>query len=229
MKKKIFVIHGWTYSLEKWQPIQSLLASKGIELVLLKVPGLTEPSARVWDMDGYVAWLHEKIKTHEYPVVIGHSNGGRIALNYLTKYPGTFSELILIDSAGVPHQQPLARLKLGVLRALSKLGKPIAKIPTLKRIVYRVIGAQDYHQAPSNMKKTMQNMLKANTTIAFDKIDVPTTLIWGMADQQTPIGDANFLAKTIPGAKLHIIQNARHAPMFTHPGAVAAIIEEVVH
>src|SRR5690349_17232860 len=100
--KKVFIVHGWTYSLDKWTEICGLLRNMGIEPIQLRVPGLTEPSDKAWDIDGYVEWLNDKLKDEKNPVVIGHSNGGRISLAFVQKYPNKLGKLILIDSAGIP-------------------------------------------------------------------------------------------------------------------------------
>jgi pimeloyl-ACP methyl ester carboxylesterase len=228
MSQKIYIIHGWTYNLDKWQPILPLLQKAGYDPVVLRVPGLTSPSRKVWDIDGYVDWLKGELAREPAPVVIGHSNGGRIALRFDNCYPGRLKRLILIDAAGVPQQQAPRKAKLTVLRALAKLGRPLRHLPVLKNIFYRLIGAQDYLQAPANMKKTMQNMLDANQLIDFAAVSTPTTLIWGEQDTQTPLADAKFMARHIPGAKLLTIKDGRHAPMFTHPQQVAAYITEAL-
>src|ERR1043166_499473 len=98
---KIFIIHGWTYNLDRWTEFCQKLGDTGIELVQMHVPGLTEPSDAVWSIDDYVNWLHQKLAKEPKPIVLGHSNGGRIALAYCQKYPDHFKQLFLIDSAGM--------------------------------------------------------------------------------------------------------------------------------
>src|SRR5205085_6528900 len=90
---KVFIIHGWTYSLEKWTELCELLREQGIEPIQLKVPGLAEPSDKVWNIDGYITWLGDQLKGEVKPTIIGHSNGGRIALSYIQKYPGKIGRL----------------------------------------------------------------------------------------------------------------------------------------
>src|SRR3989344_3554613 len=100
--KKIFILHGWTRSTGKWNPFVELLKRKGIEVNLLKIPGLTQKIDKVWQINDYVEWL---IK------IIGNSNGGRIALNFAIKYPDKLSNLILIDSAGIYHNELSLKIK----------------------------------------------------------------------------------------------------------------------
>ena len=101
MSKEIYIIHGWTYSIEPWTSVVSILRSNGVTVHQLRVPGLTTDSPDVWDVPGYVQWLRGELKDAKQPIVLGHSNGGRISLNYLKTYPGSFEKLILLNAAGI--------------------------------------------------------------------------------------------------------------------------------
>jgi len=228
MSQKLFIIHGWSYNLDKWQKVVPLLQKQGFEPILLKVPGLTEPSDKVWDINGYIDWLDDKLKSEDQPVVVGHSNGGRIALAYLQKHPGRFQRLILIDAAGLPHNGLVHVLKLKILYILAKIGKPISRIPILRKVFYKVIGAQDYNQAPPNMRETMNNMFLADKTIDLAAIKVSTTMIWGEDDTITPLTDGRKMHRLLKNSDLHVVEGARHAPMDTHPQQVADAIGAAV-
>ena len=225
---RVFIIHGWTYSFDKWKDISLELKMRDIEPVFLKVPGLTEPSEHVWDINGYVDWLNNQLKGQEEPIVIGHSNGGRIAMAYVQKYPDKLKQLILIDSAGVAHNEPLKVVKLKILKVISKIGKIFSYIPPVKKLFYKLIGAQDYLNAKPNMKATMANMLKADQKLKPANIKLPTTIIWGRDDSITPLSDGKKLNSLIKDSKLTVVDGARHAPMGSHPEQVADIIETAV-
>ena len=222
---RVYIIHGWTYTLDKWQPICKMLEQKGIEPILLKVPGLTTPSEKIWDIDGYVTWLNEQLEGVQSPIVIGHSNGGRIALAYCQKYPSRFKKLILIGAAGVPRSKR-GNAKVKILAATSALGKPLSRVPIFKKILYRIVGASDYNNAPPNMKKTMQNMLAADKAIDLAKVKVPVLLIWGKFDKSKPLADGKIMNRMIGNSSLQIIDGAGHVPHFTHAEEVLRIIEE---
>jgi len=222
--KQVFIIHGWTYSLDKWTDICEQLKAGGIDPVLLKVPGLTEPSDKVWDIDGYVDWLDGELRGVEAPVVIGHSNGGRIALSYVQKHPGRIARLVLIDSAGLPHDEFIPRAKLRFLRSIARAGKLFGRVPIVRRAFYRLIKASDYNNAPENMKLTMRNMLNADKLIDYSRITLPVTIIWGRNDAITPLKDGRKLHGLLKGSELNIIDGARHAPQATHTEAVAGLI-----
>lgn len=225
---KLYIIHGWTYNLDKWKDVSLELKLRDIEPVLLKVPGLTEPSDEVWDIEGYIGWLDEQLKGETRPIVAGHSNGGRIAMSYIQKYPDRIKQLILIDSAGVAHNEKRSVVKLKVLKVIAKVGKIFTFIPGVRKVFYKLIGARDYLDAPPNMRKTMQNMLKADQNLKLASIDLPVTIIWGRDDTITPLADGQTINKAVKGSKLVVIDGARHAPMATEPVKVADVIAEAI-
>lgn len=229
IKMRVYILHGWTYSTEKWQPILETLKQANIKTTLLEVPGLTGKSDKVWDIDGYVEWLQEATKKETEPfVLIGHSNGGRIAMAFSTVYSGRVKQLILIDSAGIYHDELGIRLKRNLFRTVAKVGKRLTSSDKARALLYTAARSKDYHDAPPHMRKTMANLLVSDKSLAIAAISVPTTIIWGSDDRVTPLSDAQAIHKLIKGSKLHVISGARHAPFFTHPEATAQILNRTI-
>ena len=56
INNKIFILHGWTYSTEKWNPLIDLIKKNGFEVEMLNVPGLTEKIDKPWNINDYVEW-----------------------------------------------------------------------------------------------------------------------------------------------------------------------------
>ncbi len=196
-------------------------------MVQLRVPGLTSQSDKVWDIDGYVRWLNQELKGVDKPIVLGHSNGGRIALNYLAKKKGDFGKLILLNSAGVNISNQKISLKRRVFKLLSKVFGLLKHIPLAKKIVYRLLKS-DYEVAPKNMKATLHNMLESDKTLDISNINTPTSLLWGEADNTTPLVMGQKIAKQLKNARLRQFGDWGHAPYRTYPYQLAlAIIEEL--
>src|SRR6185437_424542 len=104
--KKIIILHGWAYSTEKWKPFVEDLKKHEFTPIVLKIPGLTAPLENVWNIENYVEWLKKNLEKEDAKVILlGHSNGGRIALAFATQYPEKIDTLILIDSAGIYHNE----------------------------------------------------------------------------------------------------------------------------
>ncbi len=226
MRKTLYIIHGWTYTIEPWTSVVSILRSKGVEVRQLRVPGLTAESEAVWDIDGYVEWLHEALEGIREPIVLGHSNGGRISLNYLKKYPGSFEKLLLLNAAGINVSNEKISLKRRVFRIAATVLKPLKYIPLVRKVVYRVIGGSDYDRAPANMKKTLHNMLESDKNLDLTDIQTPATVLWGREDPITPLAQGRKMAHELPHATIREFDGWAHAPYITHPVELARVILE---
>lgn len=222
---KIFILHGWTYSLEKWEKFTRNLMLAGFNPILLKIPGLTDKIDRPWDMKDYVGWLSEKLKNEKEKVILlGHSNGGRIAMEYSIRHPEKVKNLILIDSAGIYHDDFYLNAKRKIFGIISRAGKKLLKLNFAKDLLYKIVGERDYNEASAEMKKTMVNLLEWEKTFDPRKVKIPTIIIWGKDDQMTPVEDSHKLNRSIIGSKLSIINGAGHSPQFTHSEEVIKII-----
>lgn len=224
--RKIFILHGWAYSTQKWQSFVALLKSLGYRPHILKIPGLTQTLNEPWTLNNYVNWLEGKIA--EPSIVLAHSNGSRIALAFTARFPQKVSRLILIDSAGIYHQEPLLQLKRFIFGSIAKIGKKLTSSLFLKRLLYRLAGETDYYRANPTMRQTMIN-LSFDLTPILSQINVPTLIIWGNQDKITPLLDGQTMHRLIENSTLHLVAGARHSPQFTHPEAVVQSINQFLN
>ena len=227
--KKVFIVHGWTYSLEKWGVFTKVMARLGFSCVTLAVPGLTLGSNRVWSLDDYVGWLKEELdKESGKAIVVGHSNGGRIALAFAAKYPEKIAYLVLIDSAGIFHHEFPTRVKRFIFGVAAKIGKKVTGSESARRLLYRLAGESDYRNATIQMRQTMANLISVDLSLELGKITSPVLIIWGELDKITPISDGLLMHKLIKGSKLYRVKGARHSPYFTHTDEVCGeIVKEI--
>jgi len=79
--KTIVILHGWAFETKKWQTFINLLSKKH-KVKLLKIPGLTQKTNKVYTLEDYVSWLSSQLKDIQDPILLGHSNGGRIAIAF---------------------------------------------------------------------------------------------------------------------------------------------------
>ena len=56
----------------------------------------------------------------------------------------------------------------------------------------------------------------------------PTLVVWGKEDRLVPPVYADEFTRRIPGARLHIVDGAGHAPHLEQPEAVARMVREFV-
>lgn len=223
--KKIYILHGWSYTTEKWEPFLELLKKSGVEGVLLKIPGLTAPLEKPWTLDDYVSWLFEIIKNESQVTILGHSNGGRIALAFALQHPEKVKQLFLIDTAGIYHKELFIRFKRKVFRNVANIGKKIAP-KNFRSVLYKIAREHDYEQANPVLQETMRNIITVDLLPKLSSITVKTIIIWGRKDKTTPFKDAVSMHKLIKNSQLFSIAEARHSPQFTHASKVMKIVIE---
>lgn len=225
--KKIIILHGWTKNLDKWGDLLRILEKKGINVDLPKIPGLTGNLEKVWDLDNYAEWLKDITDKQKGKVIlIGHSNGGRIALAFTNRYPEKVEKLILIDSSGIYHNELPLKIKRVVFKTIAKIGKKLTSSKTVKNLLYKLARESDYKDLDKNTKQTMINLISADLKPILPQIQAPTLIIWGREDKTTPLSDGILMNNLIKDSSLKIINEAKHSPMLTHPQEVANLIQQ---
>jgi pimeloyl-ACP methyl ester carboxylesterase len=250
----LFILHGWTIaagSQAKWEPFLASLKNnlqRPITLVFLPLPGLSHPLNEEWHLDDYVQWLDDQIQKHlihnhqiqnhhirdprakltddEQIFLLGHSFGGQISIRFAATHPDLISKLILIDASGMRDRRWWARLKRALFWTIAKVGKVFFQQAGLRRLLYKLAGEQDYQQASPMLRQTMKNVLNEEIVNDLPNLQVPTLLVWGEKDTQTPLRHGRYYAQLITRSKLVVIPEARHSPHFTHVGATAKAVSE---
>lgn len=211
----LYIIHGWTYTVEPWRNTLAMLRDNGVSVKMLHVPGLTEKSDKVYTIDDYVRWADENIP--DGAIALGHSNGGRILLNLCADNPAKLKYLILLDAAGM--YEPSARKK--IVEKVAKIGKPLKKVPIIDKAFHKITGSTDYSRAPENMKQTLTNMLESDKKFDFGKVTTKTFILWGKKDTTTPPRQATMMYEKLPNAELKFYANWTHAPYISSPEELA--------
>lgn len=218
----LYIVHGWTYTVEPWKRTIAMLREKGISVKMLHVPGLTEESKKEFTINDYVKWANKEIP--DGAVALGHSNGGRILLNMCAIRPNKLKYLILLDSAGVYEPS----VKKRMVEKLAKMGKPLKKIKLIDKAFHRVTGSTDYSRAPENMKKTLANMLESDKDLDLTKVTTKTFILWGKKDTTTPPRQGTAMYEKLPNAELKFYANWTHAPYISSPEELARALAILV-
>ncbi len=104
--KPLIVIHGLFGSSDNWLSISKKLAEEySVYLPDIRNHGQS-PHSSEHNYDLMVEDLVEFIKEHdiEKPILIGHSMGGKIAMNFAIDYPNMIEKIIIVDIAPKMYQ-----------------------------------------------------------------------------------------------------------------------------
>ncbi len=204
-------LHGWgSQSLCFRKTLEN--CSNGIAIDLPGFGGSDIPSS-IWSINEYSVFLRdilEKLRIRDF-ILVGHSFGGSIAIKYAATF-GNARKLILIGSAGIRRKT----LKTRTWHFFSKVFGPFLQLPFLRvfregvrKKLYAFIGSEDYIQA-GPLTDIYGKIIREDLSEDMSKVNIPTVLVWGENDQDTPLEDGYRMHSLIRGSRLRVIKNAGH-------------------
>ena len=214
---EVLLLHGWGGSIETMLPIFNILKDK-FRVITMDLPGFgkSETMHEPWDSYKYAEFVHKFIKKINLKNIIlfGHSHGGRIAIILSSKYENLVNKLILIDSAGlIPKRKFSYYIKVYSFKLLKKMYTTFMTADTkeekLERF-YKKFGSDDYKSSDGIMRQTMVKVINDNLSELLLLINVPTLLIWGENDEDTPPYMGKIMEDKIKDSGLIIIKGAGH-------------------
>ena len=233
----VLLLHGWGSSAELMRAAGApLVADRRVYNLDLPGHGRSPAPPEPWGVPEYAAAVAHVLRTRGLgPLpLVGHSNGGRIALT-LASDPATaglVERLVLVSPSGVrPDRPPSYYLKTAWARLLKA---PFLLVPAgplrerglawLRTTVYwRLIASGDYQAATGVMRATFVktvNFLLSEERLA--RIAAPTLLLWGDRDTAVSRRQVDVLARAIPDAGLVVLEGAGHYGYLDAPAPYAA-------
>lgn len=216
----VLLLHGWGCNVNVMRRIFYFLAERGHDVVSIDLPGFgksitPDPNFTVFSYAELVRSLINKLFSR--PVtVLGHSFGGRIAL-ILGNDP-CVERLVLVSAAGMKPRRKLSYY-LKVLRY---------KIAKRRNKLLADYGSDDYKALAPDMRKVFVSVVNTHLEKYAEKVAVPTFLIWGERDDQTPIYMAKRMRRLIKGSKLTVLSGCGHFCFADDFTAFALALEEAL-
>lgn len=224
----ILLLHGWGDNSAGLKGLRGELA-KNWRVVTPDLPGFgaSEAPKKVWGLDDYAEFcanLLDKLNI-ETTAVIGHSNGGAIAIRGLASNKLKASKLVLLASAGIRGESKNRNL---ALRYAAKTGKQVSKVlpksaqKSLRRKVYQTIGSDML--VAEHMQESFKKVISDDVRAGAAKITIPSLLIYGENDEQAPPRYGRIFHELMPHSELELIPEAGH---FVHLDASADVTNSI--
>ncbi len=223
----VVVLHGWGAHLDAIEPIVAPLAAE-TEVLALDLPGFgeSEEPPGPWSSEDYARFVATLLEDEGISRchLIGHSRGGAIAICVAVQRPELISRLILCDAAGLrPKRGPRYRWRV----ALAKLGRLLGLFgPPGRRLQARIRGrvaSSDYLDASPAMRETFRRVIAEDLAGHLPKISAPALLVWGSADQDTPLWMGERMAELLPDGALVVFEGAGHFAYADQPTRFAQL------
>lgn len=231
----LLLLHGWGRSLQDMRPLaQGLSDAYWTHAVDLPGHGASPPPPEPWGVSEHAQVLHDYIRDEiqSSVTIVGHSNGGRIAL-YMASRPNfssSIDRLALISPSGVePERSWSYHLRSGLA---STLKAPVQALPSSLQapaedwlrhsLVWRLLGSTDYNAQEGVMRETFVKTVNYHLNGELQQIHVPTLLFWGTEDDAVSHRQMKVMEKEIEDCGLVELDGASHFGHLDQPELVVS-------
>jgi pimeloyl-ACP methyl ester carboxylesterase len=211
----ILLLHGWGGSLESLKTLAKQLSTRSLQLILLDLPGFgkTLSPREDFSLDDYADLVEKFLKLQKIDdlYVFGHSFGGAIAIKLAVRKTIKIRKLILCNSSGIRQSDSGKQLAIsGAVKKLFSLPLLRSIYPSIRKFFYYyILRNRDYidHQ---EIAGTFQRVVGEDITSILKEVQVPTLLLWGELDMDTPLSHGKIMHSKIQNSRLQVIKGASH-------------------
>ena len=235
----VVLLHGLGATKAEFLPTLAALAPRGHRMVAIDLPGFGDsdkPFPAAYDAPFFARWTVAALdalgldRTH----LIGHSMGGRVALEVGMSAPDRMSSLVLVtpSMAWLAERRwapwlRLVRPELGILQ--------ITPRPVVEGIVKRVIAGAESRHVAAGIDEFLRSYLTPRGRVAFYaaarqiyledpdhfwsglcELQPESLFIWGRRDSLVPIGFERHVRRSLPAAD-HVELDCGHVPQLECP------------
>ncbi len=246
----LLMIHGVGSNADCWNEVIPALVEGGAHVVAVDLPGHGQ-SGKVrgdYSLGAMANALRDLLDHlgHDRAVLVGHSLGGGIAMQFYYQFPTRVDGLVLVSSGGLGEETrpwlraatlPGTEVVLSAIgsratissaswvsRRLSTFGvKPrILADDALTRL--REFGDRDYRNAFLATLRSVVD-ISGQRVSALGQLslarELPVLLIWGQDDPTIPLEHGHNANRILPKARLVVFEGAGHEPHMHDPGRFA--------
>ncbi|HTP66013.1 MAG TPA: alpha/beta hydrolase [Geobacteraceae bacterium] len=250
----VVFLHGFAAGLITWHDIRPLFPASLFRLYLLDLKGFgfsSKPADGRYAPEDHaaivVSFMEELGLRHV--ILIGHSLGGGIALLALKMALAAGKRdlvegLVLIDCAAYPQRLP----RIMRLMRVPLLGRAILRLLPVRFMVFYSLnhvfsdkktitseriarymtcfGREGIARVFAETSRLLAPAKYASLSGFYQRMDIPTLIIWGEEDRFINIRNGRRLAGEIPSSRLVVITGCGHNPHEERPAETYAAIAE---
>ncbi len=206
----IVALHGWARDHRDWRGTLD-----GLDAIALDLPGFGASPAppEAWGTADYADFL-APLADDRPVVLVGHSFGGRVAVQWARRHPRNIAGVVL---TGVP----LLRAELSTGTAKPALAYRIGRLLHRSRLLSDArmdalrhkYGSADYRNATGVMRGVLVRAVNEDYTdqlTALADSGPPVRMVWGEHDTAAPVPMARHAAELLGGVPLTVVTGSAH-------------------
>lgn len=220
----LLAFHGWGRSHEDFRDSLRQVGGLAIDLPGF---GASPAPAQAWGAAQFANAVAPLLDSFdEPPILVGHSLGGRVALQLALMRPQAVRHVIFIATpllrlTGKKRRGPL---KFRVAKRLHGFG--IVGDTTMEHYRNRY-GSRDYRNATGVMRESLVRLVNESYESVLADLNVGSTLLWARDDTETPIEIAEKSLPLLTNAELQVLDSGGHMLPTSQPDVVAEVIRKV--
>ena len=223
--RPIIILHGVFGSSDNWMTIARSLEAKYHLYVLDQRNHGQSFHSNTFDYPSMVDDLKKFIDLHQIhePVVIGHSMGGKVAMNFAIRYPSHLNSLVVVDisprSYPIHHDEileGLSSLDLPNLKSRSDADSKLARYvndQSIRNFLLKNLSRGDdgNFMWRLNLPVIRMNIERVGMGLVGDgKFEKSTLFIKGSLSNYIESSDNDLIAERFPNSRIELIENAGH-------------------
>ena len=238
----IVFIHGIASTSEIFMN-QIKLFKKDFNVIALDIPGYGKsPKIKNTTISNYASSIHKFLisKNIIKPILIGHSLGGMIVQEIITKYTNFAKAAILVATSAKFGGQDIAWQNNFINSRLQPIENGLSMRDISIKAITNIMGSNKNQEVISFAGKIM-GTIKKNTyksailsLVDFDlrhklsNISIPTLLIAGEEDKQAPAKTMKSMSKKIKDAQYKEVKKCGHLIHLEKPEIFNKIIKDFI-
>jgi pimeloyl-ACP methyl ester carboxylesterase len=234
----LVLLHGFGANKDNWTRIAKDLTPH-FRLIAPDLPGFGESSRdndKTYTISAQVDRLHGFMNALDIDTfhLCGHSMGGNIAGNYVSKFENEIMSLWLIATGGVTSAQPSElskKLESGDRNPLvpenkkeyEKLldfvfvNKPVIPGAIVSHLVQEAINHRPLNQKIFKQIKSNDTENQVPLEVLLSDVQTKTLILWGDSDRVLHMSGAKILTSAMPNAINVIMKDVGHIPIVERP------------
>jgi pimeloyl-ACP methyl ester carboxylesterase len=223
----VLALHGWSRTRRDFSAVLAPPGADPLDAIALDLPGFgaTPSPPDAWGSTEYAALVACVLEEMATPVVVlGHSFGGRVAVELAAQRPDDVAALVL---TGVPLIRPEGSVRTPFAFRAGRLLHRAGLLPASRmEALRRRYGSSDYRAAEGVMRQVLVRVVNERYDEALAAIRCPVTLVWGDDDSTAPVDMARVVAKSLGDARLVVCPGAGHLTPLSVPTALRDAVTE---
>lgn len=201
--KDLVFLHGWGGSKDSFRGVADFLCAE-YRCTLIDLYGFGDsPAERALTLQDYADGVLQVMREKQISdaIVVGHSFGGRVATLMAAQQCDAIAAIVLVDAAGI---KPRRGARYYFRRCKYLCSK------ACKRSLDNC-GSPDYRALSPIMKRTFVNVVNHTLDAVAHSIRVPTLIVWGKRDKETPMYMARRLCRAIADSAIVTLDGGHFA------------------